>query len=219
LEGGTVLTGRQYGTIALVSVGLWVVATVSLHLLDPDLSVVNEYMSVYALGEYGWLLRTAAFLLGLATIAIGLGLRATLASGKRVTASWLPIVVAGLGFVVSGLFVTDPTGAYEAGRATISGVVHDLAGFVTLLSLLIAAWMLRGVSSRDDDYKRLARTQLWFAVLLTIATLILVGTSTYGPVGAMQRVLFVVLGTWLFVLAANIRHADKSLRGREPQPS
>jgi hypothetical protein len=196
-----------------------VVATLSLHLLDPDLSVVNEYMSVYALGDYGWLARTAALLLGLGTIAIGLGLRARLAPGKRVSASWLLIVIAGLGFVVAGLFVTDPTGAYEAGRTTISGVAHDLAGFVALLSLLTGAWMLRGVFSRDDDYRRLARTQRWFAVLLTIATLILVGTSTPGPVGAAQRVFFVVLVTWLLVLAANIRHADRSLRGSEPQPS
>jgi hypothetical protein len=48
-----VLTGRQYGTIGFAGVGLLVVTLVALHFLDPDLSVVDEYMSVYALGDYG----------------------------------------------------------------------------------------------------------------------------------------------------------------------
>ena len=51
------LTGRQYGAIGFAGLGFLVVTLVALPFLDADLSVVDEYMSVYALGDYGWLLR------------------------------------------------------------------------------------------------------------------------------------------------------------------
>jgi hypothetical protein len=192
---------------------LFVVAIIALHVLDPELSVVNEYMSVYALGDYGWLERLGSAALGLGTIAIALGLRDTLAAGQRVAASWILIAVAGLGFLASALFVTDPTGTTAY---TISGAIHDLSGLVGLPSLLIASWMLRGVFARDDQYRHLAGTELWFAVLLTVATVILFATPATGlPVGLTQRAFFVVVVTWLFVLAANIRRMRTSSRGSD----
>jgi hypothetical protein len=212
------MTGRQYGIIGFAGVGFLVVTLVALHFLDPDLSVVDEYMSVYALGDYGWLLRIGEFAAGLGTIAIALGLRMMLASGKRVTASWVLMMIAGLGFLVGAVFVTDPTGAYEAGLATISGAVHDLAGLVQSLSLLIASWILRGVFVRDDGYEHFARTQLWFAVLLTVTFLIQLVAPAFGAVGVTQRVFIVVILTWLLVLAANIHGARKSTRESEPNP-
>ncbi len=212
------LTGRQYGAIGFVGVALLVVTLVALPFLDPDLSIVDEYMSVYALGDYGWLLRLGEFAAGLGTIAIALGLRATLASGKRVTASWVLIMVAGLGFLVADVFVTDPTGAYEAGLATISGAVHDLASLVQFLSLLIASWILRGVFARDNGYAYLARSQLWFAVLLTATFSLVWVAPAFGAVGVAQRVLIAVMLTWLLVLAANVRRADTSARASEPNP-
>jgi hypothetical membrane protein len=124
-------------------------------------------------------------------------------------------MIGGLGFLVDGLFVTDPTGATET---TITGVVHDLAGFVQFLSLLISSWILRRVFARDDGYEHLARTQLWFAVLLTVTFVILWVTPTFGPVGVVQRVFVVVMLTWLLMLAANIRRTDTSTRASVPNP-
>ena len=127
-------------------------------------------------------------------------------------------MIVGLGFLVADVFVTDPTGAYEAGLATISGAVHDLAGMVQFLSLLIASWILRGVFARDDGYEHLARLQLWFAVLLTVTFLATWVAPALGAVGIAQRVLVIVMLTWLLVLAANIRRADTSTRASEPNP-
>jgi Protein of unknown function (DUF998) len=140
-------------------------------------------------------LRIGQLAAGLGAIAIALGLRATLASRKRVTTSWVLIMIAGLGFLAADVFVTDPAGAYEAGLATISGTVHDLAGLVQSLSVLIASWFLRGVLARDDSYEHLARTELWFAVLLTVAFLILWAAPAFGAVGVAQRAFAVVMLT------------------------
>ena len=214
------MTGRQYGTLGLAGVGFFVLALLALPFLDPELSLVDEYISVYGRGDYGWLLRTGMVVGGLGTIAIGLGLRRTLAPGKRVRASWVLIVINGLGFIAAGLFVTDPTGAYEAGTTTLSGTIHDLAGFIGFLSLLIATWMLRGVFARDAAYQHLAGMALWFAVALTVTFLLLFfGTAAIGLIGVVQRVFVAVALIWLLVLAATIRRVDTASEASEPKPS
>jgi Protein of unknown function (DUF998) len=205
--------GPRYGTIGLVGVGLFAAALVTLHVLVPDLSVVDEYLSVYALGEYGWLMRVGPVVLGIGIIAVGLGLRATLAPGKRVTASWALIMLAGFGFIAAGLFETDPTAATEY---TTAGAIHDLAGLVYSISLLIASWTLRGVFARDDGYRHLARAELWFAALLTVTFVVLWGGLGRAFVGIVQRVFVGLILAWLFVLAANVRRADTPARAIEP---
>jgi hypothetical protein len=201
------VTGRQYGVFGMLAVGIFAVVVVALHILVPDLSVISEYMSVYALSEYGWLMRTGPVVLGTGIIAIALGLRETLAPGKRVTASWVLIMLAGFAFIAAGLFETDPTDAIEY---TTAGAIHDLAGLVYSISLLISAWMLRGVFARDDRYRHLARPELWLAVLLTVTFVILWGGYGLGIVGLVQRVFVGLILIWLFVLAANVRRADAS---------
>jgi hypothetical membrane protein len=173
------LTGRQYGAIGLAGVSLFVPAVLALHLLNPNLSVTHEYMSVYALGDYGWLMRVGPVLLGLGVVVIALGLRATLASGRRVTAAWALILIAGLGIAAAGLFVTDPTGTTGY---TFSGAVHDLAALAVLPGLVVGSWLLRGVMARDPAYRAFASWQLWFAVLLTASTLLVLATPLPGPV-------------------------------------
>jgi hypothetical protein len=206
-----VLTSARYGTIGLLGVGVFVVAIVALHVLQPELSVVDEYMSVYALGAYGWLLQIGAIALGLAIIVVALGLRRTLAAGRRATAAWLALVIAGLGFVAAGVFVTDPTGTTDY---TLSGAIHDLAGFLSLLSLVTAAWLLWGAFSRTDGYQHLARTQLLLAGVLTIVVVTLLAGLL--PVGIAQRTFYIVLVGWMFVLAVSVRRLGVSPRASEP---
>jgi len=198
------MTNKQYGTLGLVGVGTFVLALIALHVLDPDLSVIDEPISVYSLGEYGWLSQSGTVAMGLGMIGIALGLRATLVSGKRVTASWVLILIGGLGFIISGLFVTDPTGATES---TTAGSLHDLGGYLSMLSVLISVWMLRGVFSRNDGYRHFARTQMWFAVLVTASMVALLALGE-GQLGLMQRVFVVVVVLWLLVLAVRIQRTD-----------
>lgn len=195
------MTARRYGTVGVVGVGLFALTVGALHILDPDLSVIDEPISVYSLGEYGWLSQVGTIAMGLGLIGIALGLRETLVSGKRVTASWVLVLIAGLGFIISGLFVTDPTGAIES---TTSGTFHELGGYLSMLSVLITVWMLRGVFSRDALYQHFARTQMWFAVLVT-ASMVALLTLGEGQLGLMQRVFVFAVVVWLLVLAVRIR--------------
>lgn len=199
------MTGKRYGALGLAGVGAFAIAVVALHFLEPDLNVVSEYISGYALGDYGWLERAAEVAFGVGLVAIALGLRQTLTPGKRVTASWVLFLFGGLAGAVGGLFAADPAGAADT---TVSGTIHDVTGYVSLLITLIVAWMLRGVFARDRRYQHLAGAEGWFAVLLTVALVLLFALYPLKVVGLIQRIFVVVAVTWAFVLAADLRQVE-----------
>jgi hypothetical membrane protein len=201
------MSARQLGTLALVGIGYFVAALVALHFLEPDFSIVDEYTSDYALGEsFGWVMRTVFIGAAVGTISIALGLRATLAPGKRVKASWLLMFVAGIGFIVVATFNGDATGVEDL---TTSGTVHLAAAAILFLSLLICVWFLRGVFKRDDGWQHLTKSQLAFAIAYTIMFVVSFGLSEGGPVGLTQRIFVAVVMAWLAFLAWQVReHAE-----------
>ena len=73
------------------------------------------------------------------------------------------------------------------------------------LSLVVSAWMLRGVFKRDEAWGSFSSTALWFAIALTVLFLVSFGTPEDGPVGLTQRLFGGVMMIWLFVLGMNIR--------------
>ena len=196
------MSAKQLGTIGMAGAIFWVVAVIALHFLDPDLAAADTYVSDYALGDYGWLMRAAFIVVGIGTIAIGLGLRLSLAPGKRVTASVVLVLIAGIGFLLGGIFNTDPTGAEDL---TTAGIIHLLSALVLILSLVVSAWLLRGVFKRDESWGSLSSAALWFAIAFTVVFLVSFGTPEDGPVGLTQRLWGGVTMIWLFVLGMNVR--------------
>lgn len=206
------MTARQYGVIGIVGVSGWVLANLVLHVLDPDLSVVDNVMSEYALGDYGWLSRASNVSNAVGVAAIALGLRATVSPGKRLTASWVLMLIAGLGFIPSAIFLTDPIDAEEV---TVSGGIHILGFLMTIISVLVSAWMLRGVFARDEGWRHFQRAQHWFAVAISIATVPNIALAESAP-GVAQRVLAVVIASWWLALALNVRRMPAIRHDREP---
>ena len=147
-------------------------------------------------------MRLAFVLVGLGTIAIGLGPRATLSPGKRVAASWIVVSLAGLGFILAGAFNTDPTGETDL---TATGTVHLAAALVLFLSLVVSSWLLRGVFSRDANWSSTTLITLLFAIALTVTFLVSFLTGDGGPVGLTQRIFAGVIMAWLIFLGWSIR--------------
>ena len=195
------MSGKQLGTVGMIGIGWFVVAVLALHVIEPDFSVVDNFISDYALGDYGWLMQLAFFGAGIGTIAIALGLRKTLAPGKRVTASLVLFAVAGIGFFVA-IFKTDPR---EVTDLTTAGMLHALGSIVIFFALIVAAWMVRGVFKRDPTWEPFAKTQMWFAIAYPVTMIVTFATPEDGPVGLTQRIFVPVMMAWLFTLAWNIR--------------
>ncbi len=199
------MTGRQYGTLGFAGVSASVLGSIALTLLEPDLSVVKNTTSDYAVGPYGSVASALSVLPAVGIIAIALGLRATLPSSKRVTASWGLLLLAGLGFGVAALFPTDPTGATES---TVGGAIHATTALITVLCFPIAVWLLRGAFARERRWGSFARTQTWFAVLVTVAFALQFVLYPTGAVGLIQRIFLGTVATWLLFVAARLRQVE-----------
>lgn len=200
---GRVLDAANLGTVAMAGIGFFVVALISLHLLEPDFSAVNEYTSDYALGEsFGWLMRAAFFAAGLASIAIALGLKRSLEPGKRVTATVALFLVAGVAFFTVGAFNGDPTGQTDL---STSGTVHVVGSVVLFVALVVAVWFLRGVFDRDRQFQRFASAQKWLAIAFTMGFVATFAVPEDGAVGAIQRIFVAILMAWLAFVAWTLR--------------
>lgn len=195
------MSAKQYGILGIVGVASYLAANLALHILDPDLSIVETTISEYALGDYDWLSQGGTIAMGVGVAAVALGLRATLSPGKRVTAAWVLLLICGLGFIISGIFITDPAGTTEA---TTSGTLHELAGTVSMLTVLVSVWILRGVFTRDAAYRSFAVVQMWFAIAVTGAMALLLALGE-DRLGLSQRILVVAVASWLLVLALRIQ--------------
>jgi hypothetical protein len=168
--------------------------------VDPDVNVVDDYVSSYALGDYGWLSRLADLSMAMGVVTIALGLRARLPAGRRVATTWALMLAAGVGFVGSAIFDTDPIGTVEA---SARGALHDLSGYVSLLGLLVAAWLLVGVLKRATSDRW--RPQRRFAILISVTMVVLMTAEPI--VGLSQRMFILVVATWLLYLAVRLRSA------------
>jgi hypothetical protein len=197
----------------MIGIGWFVVAVLGLHVIEPDFSSVDDFISDYANGDYGYLMQSVFFGAGVGTIAIALGLPKTLAPTKRVTAYVVLLLLAGIGFLVA-IFKNDPTGVTDA---TTAGTLHILGSMLIFFALLISAWMVRGVFKRDPTWEPSAKTQMWFAIAYTVTMIAAFATPEGGPVGLTQRFFVPVMMAWLATLAWNIRQNSSAIESPRPE--
>jgi hypothetical protein len=194
----------------VVGVGWYVIAVAALHFLDTDFDPVNDYISEYALGDYGWLMKSASFAVGLGTLALAMGFRRSLEPSRRVIISVILMTLAGIGFIVAGLFNADPILESGVVDSTPVGIVHQTVSILSFLSLIVTAFLLRGVFARNEPWQSLSRPALWFAIVLLLSMIILSVVPLDGPVGLPQRVFLALMMTWLTVVGLRMRQLESS---------
>ena len=192
---------RFLGILGLVGVVTWVTAVVALHFFEPGR--VDRMVSEYAIGENGWMMMLAFFAVGIGTMGIAVGVRDSLAPGLRVSVSVGLLFVVGVGFLASGAFT-----AGVGTELTTEGFIHAVAGGIVFVGLVVDAFLLRGVFSRDSQWKGFARRMRWFPPLL-LAAFIAFAWEVSGP---RQRVYIGLMMTWLGMLAWQLRNIEPQRR-------
>lgn len=117
---------------------VFVVAIVTMHLLEPDLN--SHSVSEYALGRYGWAIRIGFACLGIGLAALGAALRSALTASWVSTVGLVLLAVAGLGLIGIALFSTDPPGS----KLTTAGFLHERFANLWSLSAALAMLVLGG---------------------------------------------------------------------------
>jgi hypothetical membrane protein len=174
---------------------------------------LRHQVSLLSLGEGGWI-QVASFLLtGLLLVAFSIALRARLAGGPGARGVPVALAVSGTGFLLAGLFPTQPLFGYPPGTPvgmaadiTPSSLLH-VAGAGLLFFGLVAAALI--MANRE---RRRGRTA-WAAASFVAAVVVFVsfGLSGGGPSGQLllpaasglfQRVSLSVGLGWVAALAA-----------------
>ncbi len=178
----------------------WSVFTIA-GLLRPGYDPLRQYVSELALGPGGWL-QTANFLLmGLLLIAFAAGLHNGIPDGPRACPALL--VVAGVGFLLSGVFARDLPGS----EPTLPGEVHKYASYI-LLALPLASLSIAPHLKQDPRWRALAP----YSVAAGLLTLLLLPGYFWGIqaaslqpwMGLYQRVLIAIPMSWLEVMAVRL---------------
>jgi uncharacterized protein DUF998 len=210
---------RSDGLLALAGAGTFAALVILLHFVEKDFDPGRRFISEYVLGDSGLLMNLAFIALGGGLMALAHGLRGSLSPGRRVTASVRLIYVGGIATVLSGFFNSDPISEMEAGRASWHESLHDLAGVIGFVCLIVATVFLRGVFARDAQWRRFAP----HAVLFAIAIAVMFGMTIFAPVdvvGVVQRVFVTVALLWIATLACGLLTAEPALpiQQRDPAP-
>lgn len=186
----------------MIGVGWFVAAVLILNVVDSDFSRIDNMISEYANGDYGWLMQSAFLGAGIGTVAIAVGIHKALEPSKLARVSVVLLYAAGIGFFLA--------------LERTNGWLHLIGSVIVFFAILFAVWTLWNVFRRDRSWEPLAKTQLWFAIAYTTALIVLFGTLG-GPGGLTQRISVLVMMGWLITLAWNIQQHDSTTQAADHQ--
>ena len=190
-------TARRAAVIAGMTVpAAFYAIIIVLGQVTPGYDPVSRFASELSLGRYGAVMIAGFIATGLAELALGLSLRPVLGPRRPGRIAAAMIAVAGLGFLVAGIFVTDPGGQVH----TIHGALHFAAAIVLFFAAVPAAALAMARRYRHQ------RGFAAYSALTGAATPVLfIATVASGHLlGVMERIVIGVVLAWLTAVAIRL---------------
>ena len=189
----------------------------------PGYSAWRNYVSELALSNEGWQQSANFLICGILCVAFAIGLRRVWPSGTSSVAGPLFIALFGLGLMVAGLFVTDPTTTYPPGAPatgspqTWHGLVHGVNGLLLFVIVLPAAcFALARRFARDPrsrgwaTYSRIVGVVvLCLFPVTTVSSVLAERHIADTPTGLIQRIEIILGWTWIAGSALRLMRADQ----------
>lgn len=154
------------GRWGLTGVVVFVASTAMMHVVQPELSPVDDAISYYMNGRLGWMLGCGLIALGGGSVALAASLRRIQTTDRGRAGAWL-LALWGLGLVVGGIFPPDPIGSWDR-PPSVAGLMHNGAAMVAFLSFPAAALLL--------SYGRVSESAVPRLRLLRILAMLCAGT-------------------------------------------
>jgi hypothetical protein len=209
--------------LALLGLGgsvVFVAAVVALHGLQPQLSPMNDAVSYYVHGAYGWLTTVGLIALGIGSLALTFAV-AGWARGRGGNIGVAALAVWGVGGLAAGIFSADPPGNWDQ-PPSLSGAVHGLAAMIAIASFPLAAVLLTRNLSRDHRWQRFRGPLLALAAAVALSFIAFMGSLlpvfvSPGPpiwLGLTERVMLAVYVAWLAAVAVGLLRSSQSSSGQ-----
>lgn len=175
----------------------------------PGYDAIKRPTSDLSLGPNGWIQITNFLLLGILMIGLAIAVRSSRSPLSNST--WIPrlLCLFGVGLVIAGLFLTDPTQGYPPGVAvaslTLHGVVHQIGSFLAFGSLLIVCFVAARHLWREPAWHGWAIYSLLSGLLMMVS---LAGfgfaMSMGGPAGLLERCAGSLGLAWITLTAGRL---------------
>lgn len=192
---------RHIGTFVLSCVLVFFTACTAAQVLRSDLDWSDAQLSLYLMGEYGWMVKSAYVVLGSGLVLMGIGYHRALHSRARSAAPAGLFAAAGVALVITALAHSHTT----EGALTVEEIVHGIAASTAFLcitsAMLLQAWRLRG----DALWQRRFFPAFGLAVLAMAA---MWGHALWrdAPRGLTQKVVILLILAWIAMAAWWLRH-------------
>ena len=207
--------GRTIGFVAIGGVAVFGLTVVALHVLQPGRDPLEEAVSYYVHGSFGWLLTVGLLALGIGSLSIAFGLRKIAGRGGG-AGKWL-VGIWGVGVLLGGIFRADPAGHWNE-PPSLAGMIHGNAAMVAFVALPLGALFLSRAFRRDERWRQESKVLLVLAVLTAVSLFLFFASLAPvfvrpGPpvlLGLSERVLLAVYAAWLTGTGVGIiRHGER----------
>lgn len=217
LPGRSSSLAARVAAISAVAVALIIIA---LHAIKPEFEPSWRFISEYAIGSHGWIMKLAFLTWSAGTLALALALRQEVTAwpGKLGVAVLFVVAVA---LVPAGLFAQDPVTARPE-EATTSGQIHAVAAMIGVPGIAIAAVLISASLWRTNPAWRPYRFSMmttahatWISFVLMSIYLVwaLPRTGGFNPdlwAGWMNRVVVATYLVWQFSIAWRLATKDRT---------
>jgi hypothetical membrane protein len=181
---GRARIARMTEWVVFLCAAYYVIVLIILHILEPEFDPRFRFMSEYALGDYGWLMTTTFFALGLAPLAAAIGLRAVNQLSRSTRIGLGLLVVAAMFIWLAGVFRDS--------------IPHLLAGVVAFPSMVMAVLLLSWTFRRAAGWQTIYRVTLLIALGMLAMLFLMVGDL--GMPGLQQRIFIFLFLLWLSIV-------------------
>jgi Protein of unknown function (DUF998) len=213
------ITTTTIARLALGLVGLFLTLFFLLHLIEPEFNPAWRFMSEYALGQYGWVMRLGFFALASSCVATVAAIRPQV-QGRAGKIGLILLLIVAAALFMGGLFSQDPVTA-QPNELTMHGNLHGLAAMIGLPTFPIAALLISSSLIRYQPAWASARGVLlvtanliWISLVAMIAYLILAVPQAggFGPsvmVGWFNRIVVLSECAWLIAVGWHALEVNK----------
>jgi Protein of unknown function (DUF998) len=200
---GNVLSAAQLSMATAIT---FLVLLAALHFIKPELDPSWRVISEYEIGDYGWMMRLAFFLLAVSCIALIPAIQLQVAGFWGKLGLGL-LLLSAVGMVIAGIFTSDSM----TGSRTPTGQIHELAAMldsIPFAALLINLTLIH----KNPAWSSARGALLWTAFLPLLGLVVFVGSvavmfpsdGKFGPdvlIGWPNRFFIATHVIWLITVA------------------
>jgi hypothetical membrane protein len=198
--------------LAIVGIADFLLNVAALHFLRPDVNLVLEPISNYAVGPFGFLLTAADIGYGLAALALTLGLYLSIAPPGRSYVGLFLLALYGVSVLLAGIFPID-----VGGEATTFGIIHNIVGNIAFFGFPIAVILLSLGMGKDERWRSFRRPALALSLVVVLTVILTIGGSNLGiGFGVTQRIANVAALVWMLAVALRLRSVAQGALAQQP---